>query len=60
MADLADAVDALRAEQYLVAVVLAEAAIEGKSKVRTAIRPLGMAQSLPEIRAAIEDITSAR
>jgi hypothetical protein len=54
--DLADAVDALRDRQYRVAVILAEAAIEGRNRVRTAQRPDGMVRTLAEIRCALMKI----
>lgn len=59
VADLADAVDALSAGQFHAAALLAEAAIEGRSKVQTAIRPATMARSLAEVRAMLAEIEKA-
>jgi hypothetical protein len=59
MADLADAVDALAAGQFHVASLLAEAAIEGRSKLRTAMRPTTMARTLPDIRAMMAEVIRA-
>jgi hypothetical protein len=56
LADLADAVDAFKSGQHAVAVVLAEAAIEGRHKTRTAIRPQTMARSLADLKAILAEI----
>ena len=59
MADLADAVDALKSGQYPIAVVLAEAAIEGRHKTRTAIRPMTMARSIFDLKAMMAEMAMA-
>ena len=60
LADLADAVDALRGGQFHAATVLAEAAIEGRSRTRTAIRPAAMTRSIPELHALLAEIEAER
>jgi hypothetical protein len=50
LADLADALDALTSGQFRVAIVLAEAAVGGRSRLRTAIRPPTMARSLAALK----------
>jgi hypothetical protein len=51
LADLADAVEALRDRQYHVATILAEAAIERRNRDGRAIRPPSLSRSIAEIRA---------
>lgn len=60
LADLADAVDALRGGQFHAATVLAEAAIEGRSRTRAAIRPAAMTRSIPELQALLAEIEADR
>jgi hypothetical protein len=55
LSDLADALDALRTAQFRAAIVLAGAAIEGRSKPRKAARAPMMARNLADLKAmAIE------
>jgi hypothetical protein len=56
LADLADAVEALRDKQYRVATILAEAAIERRNPGDKTIRPWSMSRSLVEIRAMLAAI----
>jgi hypothetical protein len=56
LADLADAVEALRDKQYRVATILAEAAIERRDPGNKTVRPQRMARSLVEIRAMLAAI----
>lgn len=56
LTDLAAAVDALRSSQFQVATILAEAAIEGRTRVRTVVRPSGTARSIAELWAVIANI----
>ncbi len=51
LADLADAVEALRDGQYRVATILAEAAIERRKPDLRTMRPRNMSRSIAEIRA---------
>jgi hypothetical protein len=59
VADLAAAVDALAAGQFHLATALAEAAIEGRSKLRTAERSATMARSLSDVRAMMAELIQA-
>jgi hypothetical protein len=59
LADLADAVDALRSGQYAVAVTLAEAAIERHRPRQTAIRPTEMRRSLADLKAILAEMAMA-
>ena len=51
LADLADAVEALRDRQFHVATILAEAAIERRRPDNRAVRPQSMSRNIAEIRA---------
>jgi hypothetical protein len=58
LVDLAGAVDALRSGQFQAATILAEAAIEGRSRMRTVTRPPGMTHSIAELWTVVANLST--